>query len=285
MRALFIQAPSVLLNPKLDEQTVAAAIDEDPEAGRAEWLGIFRGDLEAYLPDHVIDGCVTPGVRARPRLPGQACVAFVDMSGGQRDAAVLAIAHQDRGRAVLDRLDIVPAPHDPHKVAERFAQGLNACGLTIVCGDRYAGEWVPGAFSKYGIAYQHSELSASELYLEALPLFSAGLVELLDVPVLLTQLRLLERRPRASGRPDSVTHPRGGNDDAANACVGALWLASRAPANDDVPAATTGGMDLVYGRDANPHRGPRPDDDQRRDAALASMPIDRPRKILGPYGS
>ena len=80
---------------------------------------------------------------------------------------------------------------------------------------------------KYGVRYVASELSRSEIYLEALPLFSQGRIELLDMPLLRTQLLLLERRVRAGSRADSVDHPRGAHDDLANSACGALHLAVR----------------------------------------------------------
>jgi hypothetical protein len=59
------------------------------------------------------------------------------------------------------------------------------------------------------------------------------------VPQLEGQLRQLERRPRTSGR-DQIDHPRGGKDDIANACAGALWLASRQSSStrDDASSVT-----------------------------------------------
>ena len=64
----------------------------------------------------------------------------------------------------------------------------------------------------------------SELYLEGLPLFTRGLVRIPDDPLLLRELRLLERRTARSGR-DSVDHGVGGSDDFANALFGAMNLA------------------------------------------------------------
>jgi hypothetical protein len=102
---------------------------------------------------------------------------------------------------------------------------LDSYGLHEVHGDQYAGEWVSSAFRRHAINYKPSELSRSEIYLETLPLFSQSKIELLDLPLLRTQLLLLERRTRAGGR-DSVDHPRGSHDDLANSACGALWLAS-----------------------------------------------------------
>jgi hypothetical protein len=112
-------------------------------------------------------------------------------------------------------------------VVSGMADLLKSYGLHEVTGDQYAGEWVPAAFRRFGITYKPSELTRSEIYLECLPLFAQSRVELLDLPVLRTQLLLLERRTRAGGR-DSVDHPRGAHDDHANAACGALNRAAPA---------------------------------------------------------
>jgi hypothetical protein len=57
-RVLVVRASSMMLNPTLDESEVQAALEADPAAGAAEWLGEFRADLESFLSREVIDGCV-----------------------------------------------------------------------------------------------------------------------------------------------------------------------------------------------------------------------------------
>ena len=96
--------------------------------------------------------------------------------------------------------------------------------LASVTGDRYGAQWVASAFEKHGVSYEPSALDASALYLAVLPQFTSHSVDMLDVPRLATELRLLERRPRAA-RGDLVTHPPRAFDDAANATCGSLWLA------------------------------------------------------------
>jgi hypothetical protein len=66
---------------------------------------------------------------------------------------------------------------------------------------------------------ENSKLSASEIYLSALPLFSNSSVELLDSQQLVSQLRGLERKTRSGGK-DLVTHYPGGHDDLANVVCG-----------------------------------------------------------------
>jgi hypothetical protein len=227
-RGLYVQSDSLTLNPSLDSDAVDRAIVADPEAGRSEWGGEFRGDLSQWLSDELIDASLEPHVRGR-RGPS---VGFVDVSGGRHDATVLAIAHaelldNEPPLIVLDHLHAVPAPHEPSAVVEQFARELRDFGLHLVTGDRYAGGWVSDSFEKAGIRYVSSDLDKSSIYNEVLPLFSERRVQLIEDKRLLTELRLLERRPRAGGRGDAIDHGRNGHDDSANACAGALWLAAR----------------------------------------------------------
>jgi phage shock protein PspC (stress-responsive transcriptional regulator) len=90
-----------------------------------------------------------------------------------------------------------------------------------VTGDFYAAEWVTAAWRRESMTYVRSTLAASQLYLETLPLFTRGLVSRPDHPVLLRELRLLERTPTRMGK-DQVTHPRGCHDDHATAVCGVL---------------------------------------------------------------
>lgn len=232
--SLYIQASSRQLNPTLDEEAIEEAMRDDPVGGASEFGGVFRADLEGFLDDATVDGAIVVGRRMLPRAPGCTYVAFADPSGGRADSFTLGIAHAEpsrdtkqAGRVVLDVLQAVAPPFDPEAAVSGFAETLKRYGLREVEGDQYAGEWVPAAFQRHGVTYKASELSRSEIYLECLPLFSQGRIELLDLPVLRTQLLLLERRTRAGGR-DSVDHPRGAHDDHANAACGALRLAAPA---------------------------------------------------------
>jgi hypothetical protein len=77
-----------------------------------------------------------------------------------------------------------------------------------------------------GIAYEPSERTKSQIYLEFLPLLNSGRVELLDNPRLISQLYALERRTSRGSGKDTIDHPPGGHDDVINAAAGALVLAA-----------------------------------------------------------
>jgi hypothetical protein len=85
-------------------------------------------------------------------------------------------------------------PFSPQHVAEEFSATLKEYGCTSAEADRYAGDWVVDAFAKHGVRIEPCAKNRSELYLELLPLITAGQVELLDDQRLLGQLCRLERR-------------------------------------------------------------------------------------------
>src|SRR5262245_10921147 len=227
--ALVVQGPAISFNPTLSTKVIEQAIADDPEGARSEWEATFRTDLSNFLGDAEIDGAVD---HARPLelppRPGLAYHAFVDMSGGRHDASVLCIGHPDGGRFVCDVLRGPGAPHDPAVIAGEFAALLKSYGLGVVTGDNFSAECPVAAFRAHGIEYQRATLAKSGIYIEVLPHWNRGLISVPNVPRLLRELRLLERRTHRSGR-DTVDHGTNGTDDFANALCGCAWLALQMP--------------------------------------------------------
>ena len=179
----------------------------------------------AFAPEPVMEA-VERGVKVRPPVAGVAYVAFVDMSGGSSDDAVLGIGHRDgQGRAVLDCLQDQGSrpPFDPNAAVDRFVRTLRSYGVARVTGDRYAGETFVRQFEARGVGYAVSERSKSELYEALEPPLNARQVVLLDVPEAEQQLLGLIWR---GGRID---HPAGEHDDHANACAGVVAVLVERP--------------------------------------------------------
>jgi hypothetical protein len=235
---LVIRAPSTKLNPTLDQAAINRELARDPASGKAEWLAEWRDDIAAYLDRALIENAVDRGVTARAPVPGVSYRAFADPSGGVSDSYALAIAHQADGMIVLDALIEQKAPFNPAEVTGRMAAVLRTYGLKECFGDRYAGSWVPEAFRAHGIAYRHSELDRSKIYLDMLPLLTSGRARLLDNDRLAAQFAALERSTSAHG--DRIDHPQalGHHDDLSNAAAGALTVA--ASSRYDVPRIQLG---------------------------------------------
>jgi hypothetical protein len=228
-----------------DYATDPAARDLDPEAranpSRASWADAGYLDQQrlrlpahkfrrlhlnlpglpegsAFQPEPVMDAVVR-GTTSRGPEPDVVYAAFVDMSGGSADDAVLAIGCQDaEGHAVVVRLmDQGPsAPFDPRAAVSRFAAALHEYGIQYVMGDKYGGETFRYDFERAGIGYVVCPLSKSQLYEALEPRLNGRQVLLPDVPVLEQQLLGLV------WRGGKIDHASGEHDDYANAAAGVI---------------------------------------------------------------
>lgn len=224
---LVIQAPTNVMNPTIDQSVIDRARRDDSTAAASEWDGAFRTDLSSLLDDPQIDAAIVHG---RPMdLPPDPDVkhrAFLDMSGGRSDASVIVIGHKGSdGQFITDAIRARKAPHDPAEVLKEFVALAREYGCRELTGDNYSGSWLSGAVQKLGMTYHRSKLNKSQLYLESVPVWMQGKVEIPDHPQLIRELRLLERRTSRSGK-DSVDHPQGAgqHDDHANALVGCMHI-------------------------------------------------------------
>lgn len=233
---LIWKASTKVMNPSIDKRIIEDALRKDYSAARAEWDAEFREDIEAFLSLELIEQAVVPGRIELPKIEGVRYFAFCDPSGGRQDSMTLAISHRDErtGKIVLDLIREAKPPFRPQEVVKDFSEVLKNYGISLIKSDRYAGEWVSSSFRDQGIMVENSELSASAIYLNFLPLISNGSIELLDNKRLISQFRILERKTRAGGK-DLITHPpfSWAYDDLSNAASGACVFASMREENDE----------------------------------------------------
>jgi hypothetical protein len=228
---VLVQAATQELNPTFDASAIAKAYEDDAVSASAEFGAQFRSDVESFITRDAIEAVVVPGRLELPRLAHESYEGFLDFAGGAigGDDAVLAIAHavdvSGRTIAVLDCARIMHPPFSPEHICVEFATTLKAYGISTATADRWAGQFPVEQMSKHGITVKPSEKSKSDIYRDVLPIINSGGCELLDLPRLIAQLCGLERRIARGGR-DSIDHAPGGHDDIANACAGALCLAS-----------------------------------------------------------
>jgi hypothetical protein len=174
--------------------------------------------------------CVAGGRRFLPPEEGIKYRAFVDMSGGSSDDAVLAIGHKRDRVVVIDRVEkqIGRPPFNPRSAVAHFAALLREYGIARVHGDSFAGNTFRADFEGHGVSYVSNTKPKSDLYelLEA-PL-NAGEIELLDSPTLIEQATCLVWRGQR------IDHEPGGHDDWINAVAGASYVL-RNHTFDEVP--------------------------------------------------
>ena len=123
------------MNPTISQAYIDKEIEKDPEAGRAEWLGLFREDVSAAFPLEVIEACIVPGrmeISYSPHIGRY--FGFLDPSGGRHDAFTLAIAHHNYAtdKIVLDLIRATRPPFDPSEVVKDYSQLLKAYGLSML---------------------------------------------------------------------------------------------------------------------------------------------------------
>jgi hypothetical protein len=241
------KADTRTMNPGVRPSVIEAAYARDPVSASAEYGAEFRDDVSQWVSREIIAAAVVPGRGDLPRQAGVAYRAFCDPSGGSSDSMTLAIGFvdpRDDRRAIVAAVREWLAPFDPDAATREAAELLKAYGVNVVCGDHYAGEWPRARFAANGVDYRTSDRSKSEIYLEAVVIFTGRRAELPDGPKLVNQLAALERKTSRSGR-DVVDHPRSGHDDVANAVCGLLvGLISAASAislcwaSDEAPSST-----------------------------------------------
>ena len=175
---------------------------------------------------------IIAGRKRLPREDGVRYVAFVDMSGGSLDDAVLGIAHYDEQPevSVLDSImsQTGRPPFNPRDAVRKFVAELKAYGLSKVTGDAYAGQTFRADFQDAGITYVVCERSTSANYEEFEPRLNAGEVELLDMPILQEQFLTLIIRG------SKIDHQPGDHDDWSCAAAGAIVLAAGETSSMDI---------------------------------------------------
>jgi hypothetical protein len=228
------QADTRTMNPAVPQSVIDEAMERDPASAAAEYGAEFRHDIESLINIEAVRACVSPGVYERTPQHSITYYAFCDPSGGSADSMALAIGHKDYAKksAVIDALREVRAPFSPETVVREFAQLLKTYRVTMIVGDRYAGEWPVEQFAKFGIRYEPSAKPKSNLYADLVSLVNSRRIDLLDHTKSINQLCALERRTARSGR-DSIDHPAGAHDDVANVVAGVATAAINKYSNFD----------------------------------------------------
>jgi hypothetical protein len=219
------QSDAPTMNPTLPADYLERMREDDPEAYRSEVLGEFRSGLSSLFDPETIDACVAKDRRELPPVASIHYHAFADPSGGRSDAFTVSVGHRGEGESeiIVDLVRAWPAPFNPSGVTAECAALLKSYGVSTVRGDRYAGEWPREQFRVHNISYDLADKPKGDLYLDLLAAVNSRCVELPDEPVLLRELRMLERRRGSSGR-DRVDHPPGAHDDRANAVAGLVAM-------------------------------------------------------------
>jgi hypothetical protein len=235
-RTLVLRADHTF-NPALDSTMIAAELERDEAVARAEYFAEWRADIDNPFPRDLVLANVIAHRGDIPQYVGARIAWFTDAAGGSgTDSFTLAgaMTNSDGKRVVVLTRERRP-PFSPDEVTREFAEIIKSYGGSSVTGDRYAGEWPRERFAQAGVSYKVSARTKSEIYQNALPLLTAGQIELPDSARLIAQCCALERRVARGGR-ESIDHPPRGHDDLINAVLGAALAVGDVPRGGGEPA-------------------------------------------------
>jgi hypothetical protein len=237
---LVVLGTSMQFNPTLDAEEIDRQLALDPEKAGAEYLSRWRDDLSTFLDRALVEMAIDTAAAPRPRKPGCQYMAFADPSGGRGDAFTAAVGHREGNLLIVDALYERRAPFAADAAVADVAALADTYSVHTIRGDDYGADLTVAAFRRHGITYRSFRLgdadgangkrTRSEIYLNAIGLFTTGRVRLPANPRLVHQLISLERRAARSSGHDTVDHPPGGHDDLANACCGCLVALAGRPA-------------------------------------------------------
>jgi hypothetical protein len=224
-------APTPVMNSKLPVGVVDKALAANPSKARAEYLNVWRTDLEEFLPLDVVRECTDWGVYERAPQPDTRYCAYGDSAGGTgKDSYAFAIVHTGSDGEIMNDIIREWKPRFvPKQVIAEIVELCQKYGVSEVWGDNFGGGLHQEDWRGLPVAYRVWKDTTSENYLAALSSWLAKRVRVLDNMTARNQLTSLERRPGAGDR-ESVDHPRhaGAHDDVAAAICGAIVLAQRA---------------------------------------------------------
>jgi hypothetical protein len=224
-------ATTPTMNPKFKAAILDKALAANPSKARAEYLNVWRTDLEEFLPLDIVEACTDWGVYERPLQPHTKYSAYGDSAGGTgKDSYGFTIVHTaPDGEIVVDVIREWKPRFVPKQVIAEIVGLCQTYGVSQVYGDNFGGGLHQEDWRGLPVGYTVWKHTTSENYLAALSSFLAKRVRLLDNLTARNQLTSLERRP-GSGDRESVDHPKhaGAHDDVAAAICGAIVMAQRA---------------------------------------------------------
>jgi len=158
---LIWRASTLEMNPTVPQTFIDEAYERDTAVAAAEYGAEFRTDVERLLTREAVMACVDSGTHERAPDRKQSYSGFVDPSGGAADGFTMAISHREGKTAILDLIRERQPPFSPEAVIEEYAGILKKYRITMIRGDRYAGEFPREQFRKHGINYEPSSALAN----------------------------------------------------------------------------------------------------------------------------
>lgn len=218
------KATSRETNPTLSESVIARAMERDPDAARAEFLGEFRTDVSGFIDPKLLMQAVDEGITERPPSPQFEYIAFCDAasgiaSSGDGDRFAVAVGHRDGDVVVIDYCGRWMPPFNASDVTAEVAAIARAYRCHEVISDGFSSGYLRAELLRHGVGHRISEFNKSELYLASLPMLTSRRVRLPDLKFVVDEFAALERKSGSAGH-DRIDAR--GHEDAANVCAGVI---------------------------------------------------------------
>jgi hypothetical protein len=253
-------APSRVMNPRLPQRVVDAALADDSVRARAEYLNVWREDSGDFIPMDDLEACTDWGITERPPRREFHCTAYCDMATGRgQDSVALFICHTEANsdedkamrRMPLVVSDLIRERKPRFVLADviaEWSEQLRNYGINKIYSDGYAFGICADLWARCGITNIKGENDTSDNYLRCLPMLTSRRAKLLDIEVVRTQFAGLQRVVHSGY--ESVEHGRAASahDDVAAAIAGGLVQAAKAMKNYLDPAAMRNVMGRVAAR-------------------------------------
>jgi hypothetical protein len=234
-KILVARATSRETNPLLPQNVVDRAMARDPLKARCEYLNQYREDVSDYVPRSLVEAAVDRGVLSRLRNPAHRYVCFGDASSGLShntgggksskggDAFAASIGHKEGETIVIDLVFERKPPFNASAVVAEISGIAAGYGIHEIVSDRFSSGFMASELQRSNMVWKASDHNKSELYLITLPVLTSGKLRIPDVPSVVDQFCLLERKPGANGR-DRVDARGGRSEDGANSIAGVVAL-------------------------------------------------------------
>jgi hypothetical protein len=236
-KILVSRATSRQTNPTLPQSVIDRAMERDPLKARCEFLCEYREDISDYVPRALVEAAVDRGVLSRLPNPAHRYVCFADASSGLSgstgagksskggDAFAAAIGHKEGDTIIIDLVFERKPPFNASSVVSEICSIADAYSVREIVSDRFSSGFMASELQRHRKTWKPSDHNKSELYAITLPVLTSGTLRIPDVPSVVDQFCLLERKPGANGR-DRIDARGGRSEDSANSIAGVVALLS-----------------------------------------------------------
>ncbi|MGD1010476.1 MAG: hypothetical protein ABR951_10030 [Candidatus Aminicenantales bacterium] len=217
---LVVKAPTGLMNPTFSQKKIDRDIGRDSRMAR-EYNPLAVDDSGLFAEASLRAVSTIRG--DEPRVDAARYVAFID-AASNADAMALAIAYVWNEKARVAAVREVPAPYDPLKVLDDFADLIDRYHVRETFADRYAFSLVESALRKRQIVLTSFKPSSTDCYFKLKALIEMDAVELPADDRFIREILSLEVVRTGSGQ-ERIEHPKHAHDDLASATAAAVFTA------------------------------------------------------------